>query len=226
MSVGFCVYPMKERVSADLIKEYENIPTSHISDSMNRLNGSTAQLTPYHKGRKLVGTAITVKTRPGDNLMIHKAIHIAQPGDVIVVDGGGNMTQALFGEIMMYTCKSKKIAGIIIDGCIRDVDAFRKDDFPIYAKGVTHKGPYKTGPGEVNVTVSVAGLIVNPGDLIVGDDDGIVSVSIQDAARTLEKAKEKIATEEKKIQSILAGEAVQTYISDDDLIAMGCTIYE
>lgn len=224
--MGFSVYPVKSGVSNELIEQYKSIPTSHISDNMNRLYGNSASLKPYHNGGKLIGSAITVRTRPGDNLMIHKAINMSKPGDVLVVDGGGDMTRALFGEIMMYTSQSRGIAGIIIDGCIRDVDAFKNGDFPIYAKGVTHKGPYKTGPGEVNVTVSVGDLIVNPGDLIVGDEDGVVSIPVDQAESILEGSLDKINKENEKIQSIVAGDITESYIDDETLIKMGCKFYD
>jgi regulator of RNase E activity RraA len=133
----------------------------------------------------MIGTALTVKTRAGDNLAIHAALKIARAGDIIVVDGGGDISQALIGEIILTHAESLGVAGFIIDGAIRDVAAIRASDLPCYARGVTHKGPYKFGPGALNVPVSIGGLVINPGDLIVGDEDGIVALAPAVAAQLL-----------------------------------------
>lgn len=176
--------PAPASVDAKLIAEYRGVATSIISDNMERLPGATGIL-PYHRGGQMVGTALTVKTRHGDNLAIHSALKVARRGDVIVVDGGGDVSQALIGEIIMTHAESIGLAGFVIDGAIRDVSAIRASDLPCFARGVTHKGPYKNGPGAINVPVSIGGLVVNPGDLVVGDDDGFVSLSPATAAQLL-----------------------------------------
>ncbi|MCD7109414.1 RraA family protein [Rhizobium sp. DKSPLA3] len=173
-----------QAVDPGLISEYRGVATSIISDNLSRLPGATGVL-PYHAGGPLIGTALTVKTRNGDNLAIHAALNIARRGDVIVVDGGGDVSQALIGEIILTHAESIGVAGFVIDGAIRDVSAIRASDLPCYARGVTHKGPYKNGPGSLNVPVSIGGLVVHPGDLIVGDDDGVVALSPQVAAALL-----------------------------------------
>lgn len=176
-------HPVIAQIAPELISEFRGVATSIISDNMARLPGATGIL-PYHKGGQLVGTALTVKTRNGDNLAIHAALKIARRGDVIVVDGGGDISQALIGEIILAHAESIGVAGFVLDGAIRDVAAIRASDLPCYARGITHKGPYKNGPGSLNVPVSIGGLVVHPGDLIVGDDDGIVALAPQ-AARDL-----------------------------------------
>lgn len=226
MSIGFSVRPLTKRAHPKLIEQFRKIVTPHISDSMNRIHGVSSKIIPHHKKGKLVGTALTVKTRPGDNLMIHKAINMTQPGDVLVIDGGGDMNQALFGEIMLRMCQARGVAGLVIDGCIRDIKAFREDTFPVFARGVTHKGPYKQGPGEVNVPVSIGGLIVNPGDIILGDEDGLVTIPQDEAEMILEKAIEKDTYEKERIQAILRGEITESFIDDDTLEKMGCIIYK
>ena len=135
-----------------------------------------ASLRPMHAGGVLAGPAFTVKTRPGDNLMLHKAIDIAEPGDVIVVDGGGDLTNSLIGEMMSAHAEQRGIAGMVIYGSIRDYDTIHAGKFPVFAAGVTHRGPYKDGPGEINVPIAIDGMVIEPGDLIVGDGDGIVCV--------------------------------------------------
>jgi RraA family protein len=174
-------FPLPVPVGAELLAQFRGVPTSIISDNMERLPGATGIL-PYHRSGQLIGTALTVKTRHGDNLAIHAALKVARRGDVIVVDGGGDISQALIGEIIMTHAESLGVAGFVIDGAIRDVAAIRASDLPCFARGVTHKGPYKNGPGAINVAVSIGGLVVNPGDLIVGDDDGIVAVAPEIAA--------------------------------------------
>lgn len=173
-----------EPVAQGLLSEFRGVATSIISDNMARLPGATGIL-PYHKGGQLIGTALTVKTRHGDNLAIHAALKVARRGDVIVVDGGGDISQALIGEIILTHAESIGVAGFVIDGAIRDVAAIRVSELPCYARGITHKGPYKNGPGSINVPVSIGGLVVHPGDLVVGDEDGIVALSPQTAETIL-----------------------------------------
>ena len=130
---------------ADIIEGFRNAPTSIISDNLSRLPGAVG-LRPYHRSGKLVGAAFTVRTRPGDNLAIHRALEMVGPGDVIVVDGGGDETRALVGEIMKNIAQWRKAEGYVIDGAIRDVAAFAADDFPCYARAVIHRGPTRTAP--------------------------------------------------------------------------------
>jgi RraA family protein len=150
----------------------------------------------------LLGSALTVRVRPGDNLMIHKALQLGQPGDVLVVDGGGALDRALFGDIMKNVAKMRGFAGIVIDGAIRDVAAYREDDFPCYARGVCHRGPYKDGPGEINVPVCIGGMVVNPGDIVVGDDDGVIFIRPSEAQAVAKAARGKFESEQKTFESI------------------------
>ena len=153
------------------------------------------------------GPAFTVKTRPGDNLMVHKALDLAEPGDVIVVDAGGDLTNAIIGEIMSTYANARGIAGIVIDGAIRDADEIRANDFPVYAAGVTHRGPYKDGPGEINVPVAIDGMVIEPGDLVLGDGDGILCVPYDATAAVLAAASEKQKVEAREIGAAANGRA-------------------
>ncbi|MFL9927612.1 RraA family protein [Herbaspirillum lusitanum] len=186
--------PSAPQASAAIIATLKDIPSALISDNMRRIVG-TAGLRPMHRGGVLVGTAVTVRVRRGDNLAIHRAFDFCRPGDVMVIDGGGDTSQALLGEIMSTYAEKIGIAGLVIDGAIRDIAAIREKDFPIFARGVTHKGPYKCGPGEINVPVSIDGLVINPGDIIVGDDDGLVAFPQSEAEYLIVKAKEQIQRE-------------------------------
>lgn len=171
--IGARQNPPAQPVDPAIIEAFRSAATAVISDNLHRLPGSVG-LRAFHRGAKLVGTALTVRVRAGDNLAIHQALNIAQPGDVIVVDGGGDTSRALIGEIMKAIAESRGAAGFVIDGAIRDAGAFAASDFPCYARAAIHRGPYKNGPGEINVPVSVGGWIVSPGDVVVGDEDGIV----------------------------------------------------
>jgi RraA family protein len=176
-----------------------------------------------HGGGVLAGPALTVKTRPGDNLMIHKALMIAAPGDVIVVDAGGDLTNSLFGEIMSTEAEVNGVAGLVLNGAIRDADAIRKGRLPIFAAGVTHRGPYKDGPGEINVPIALDGMVIEPGDLILGDDDGVLCVPFADTATVLEAARKKHADEERSIAAIKGGTRSKAWV-DQTLERLGCFI--
>jgi len=181
MTIGFRVLKRRRCVDQHLVELYRTIPVANVSDSMYRIAAGGSRLRPMHSGGQLSGPAVTVRTRPGDNLMVHMALDLAVEGDVIVVDAGGDLTNAIIGELMLAIAIQKKLGGIVINGAIRDSAAIRASSFPVYAAGVTHRGPYKNGPGEVNVPIAIDGMTIEPGDLIVGDDDGLLSVPIDEA---------------------------------------------
>ena len=220
-NIGFRILPAPKRPSAALLKQFKNVVVAHLSDSMNRLPGADG-LDPMHNGNHMVGVALTVRVCPGDNLMVHKAIDIAQPGDVIVVDAGGDLSQAIIGEIMSTLAAKRGCAGMVIDGAIRDSGALARAKFPVYARGVTHRGPYKNGPGEINVPVSIGGMVVNPGDIIVGDDDGVVAVGQDISAIVLAAAKAKAKEEDAMLNNIRKGKKVDRSWVDAALRAKGC----
>lgn len=197
--------PSANQLPKDLLRQYAGVPTSIISDNMERLPGASGLL-PMREGLHLVGTAVTVRTRPGDNAAIHAALLIARPGDVIVIDGDGDLSRALIGEVILAHAESRGVAGFVVDGVIRDVAAFRVSQTPCYARGVIHRGPYKNGPGEINVCVSIGGLIVNPGDLIVGDDDGVVAVPAALAAGLLPGIRAQEERERQKLEGFRSRE--------------------
>lgn len=187
-NLGFRIFTEFERPSRELIEGFMDLPVANLADNMGRISCVDSAIKPFNKG-KLLGCAFTVKAPAGDNLMFHKALDMAHEGDIIVVDGGGYMERSLCGEIMMRYSMMKKLGGFLLDGCIRDVEAARDLDFPVYARGVNPNGPYKNGPGEINVPVSIGGQVVFPGDIIVGDEDGVVIVRPEDAKELIEKTK-------------------------------------
>jgi len=200
-SPGFRILPRKETDRA-LVELFQGLPASIISDNLNRMTG-TWQLAPRHRpGVALLGPALTVRVREGDNLMIHKALQLGKPGDVLVVDGAGALERALFGDIMKNVAKMRGFAGIVIDGAIRDAAAYREDSWPCYARGVCHRGPYKDGPGEINVPVSISGMVVNPGDIVVGDDDGVVFITPAEAREVAAASRKKADAEAQTLDSV------------------------
>jgi RraA family protein len=199
--IGFRILPRRDTDRA-LVALFEGLPASIVSDNLSRMTG-TFGLAPYHRpGVHLLGTALTVRTRPGDNLMIHKALQLGRAGDVLVIDGGGAIDRALFGDIMKNVARMRGFAGIVIDGAIRDAAAYREDSFPCYARGVCHRGPYKDGPGEINVPVSVGGMVVMPGDIVLGDDDGVVVITPAEAKAVASASRKKAQSEADTLKSI------------------------
>jgi len=194
----------------DLIEAFRSAPTSIISDNLDRLPGAVG-LRPFHRSGRLVGPAFTIRTRPGDNLAIHRALELVGPGDVIVVDGGGDETRALVGEIMKTIAEYRGAAGYVIDGAIRDVASFAESDFPCFARAAIHRGPYKSGPGEINVPVAIGGSVIAPGDIVVGDEDGVVSFAQGVAPRLLDAVRAQIAREAATLVDIRAGRYQGSY---------------
>ena len=210
-------------VSLELARQFLQVPVANVSDCMSRMTAGCARLRPMHDGTAMAGPAFTIKTRPGDNLLIHKALKLAQPGDVIVVDAGGDLTNALIGEIMVGEAKLKGLGGIVINGAIRDSAVIRKDGFPVFAAGVTHRGPYKDGPGEINVPIAIDGMVIEPGDLVIGDDDGLLCVPYDRAEQLLAAARQKQEIEAVMVAEIADGTQDNAWI-DAALKRANCAI--
>jgi RraA family protein len=206
------ILDIPRRPDARLVAELAKMVTPHLSDSMERLYAAGPQLRPMHREGRLAGPAFTVKTAPGDNLLVHKALDMAKPGDVIVVDAGGYADQAIIGELMATRARQRGIAGLVIWGAIRDSAELGAGTYPVYACGVTHRGPYKDGPGEINVPISVGGMAVEPGDIIVGDADGVVAVPQALAERVLASAQSILAKETAAMQQMQDGSVDRSWV--------------
>lgn len=205
MKIGFAIHECKRRVSPETVQKFHGLPVANVSDVMARIYGAQADLQAMHDGSPMAGPAFTVKTRPGDNLMVHKALELAPGGSVIVVDAGGNKSNAIIGEIMVAYAKLKHLAGIVINGAIRDSAEIRKGNFPVFATGITHRGPYKDGPGEINVPICLGNMVIEPGDLVLGDSDGVLSVPYDAVEKVYEAAMSKQKAEERMLAEIEAG---------------------
>jgi len=203
-----------ERVPADVVGKAKAFPASILADVAGRRGTLGGRIQAIHKSMKVAGPAFTVEVRPGDNLMIHAALVLAKPGDVIVVDGKGDLSCALTGSLMAAHAKAAGIAGFVIDGAVRDTDECAAGDFPIFAAGTNPNGPVKAVAGRINWPVSIAGTAVNPGDLIVGDADGVVVLPRELAAAVVAGAQAKIDSETARVKDIREGRLVMDWVAD------------
>lgn len=205
--------PSAPQVDEKLIAALRELPLAAISDNMHRNTGSVG-LQPYHRPgpKTMAGTAVTARSRGGDNLTYLRALEFCRPGDVLVVDAGGDLANAVVGGILSFYAATIGLAGVIIDGAIRDVAEIRNRDFPVYARGVTHRGPYKDGPGEINVPISVGGLVVNPGDVVVGDQDGLLALPPEDVPDLITKARAVLVAEEATMLAMREGRWDRSFI--------------
>ena len=223
-NTGFCIYTKFNRPPCELVEAFADIPVANIGDCMNRTACLDSKLRPMNQAR-LLGTALTVKARPGDNLLTYKAIQLAQPGDVIVIAIQGETSNAIIGEIMITWAQSKGVAGFVVDGAIRDADVVKNMDIPVYAAGITPNGPYKEGPGEINIPIALHGMVVYPGDILVGDGDGVIAINPKEAANILKKAKAVVDKEAEIMKAIKSNNWDPSWI-DKMLEDKGCTVIE
>lgn len=223
--IGLRILQRARSVDLALARQFLDVPVANVSDCMSRMTAGGARLRPMHSGSRMAGPALTVKTRPGDNLMVHKALELAVPGDVIVVDAGGDLTNAIIGEIMVGDAVLRQLGGIVINGAIRDAAALRVGSFPVFAAGVTHRGPYKDGPGEINVPIAIDGMVIEPGDLVIGDDDGLLCVPYAEAANLLAAAQAKQEVEARMVAGIADGSYDRSWV-DATLKRLNCQMPE
>lgn len=223
MPIGFKIHRRARSVDPRAAAQFSGIPVANVSDSMSRMFGAPHALRPMHDGSPLNGAAFTVRTRSGDNLMVHKALDMAGRGDVVVVDAGGDLTNAIVGELMVAHAEQRGLAGIIIYGAIRDSASIARGRFPVYANGVTHRGPYKDGPGEINVPLSLGGLVIDPGDLVLGDADGVVCVPYDLVDAVLAGARAKQVAEDRQMSAIRDGSLNRAWV-DEALRQRGCEL--
>ena len=205
----------QRRVSPEAVDQYRDIPSAVIGDCMLRLQGTATAVRPMHAGGKvLAGPAYTVKTRPGDNLFVHKAIDLASPGDIIVVDGGGHLDNALVGEMMLTHAETRGLGGVVIHGAIRDFDHVSGHSFPVFAAGVSLRGPFQSGPGHINVPIAIAGMVIEPGDLVIGDGDGVVCVPYDDVEPLYDQCRKRLDGENAQRGRVRDGSVDRAWIDD------------
>jgi 4-hydroxy-4-methyl-2-oxoglutarate aldolase len=201
-----------DRVSPDLVRQAAEFQAAILADVNGRrgaLHGRIAALRPR---MKLAGPALTVEVRPGDNLMIHAAMALARPGDVLVVDGKGDQTAALMGTIMMTACKQLGVAGVVIDGAVRDSLEIDEMDFPVFSVGTNPNGPTKNVPGRIGHPVSCGGVTVRSGDLVLADADGVVVIERQSVEGLLPLARKKVEDESARVAAIREGNTAASWL--------------
>jgi len=204
-----------QRASRELIVEFEALSASIVSDAMNRTNAMRASIKPLIENVHIVGSAITVKCMVGNNIMTHQAIYVAEPGDVIVVDARGHIDTSVWGGIQTLACKTRGIISVVIDGSIRDVQEIRRLRYPLFCRGVVPAGPHKGWGDSINISIQCGGVPVNPGDIIIGDDDGVVVVPREEAEKVLKRARERIEMEKKWVEGIKQGKTTLELIGLD-----------
>ncbi len=202
--LGFRILPAPSRLPAALVSRFRGLASANLADAMGRNNFMDEEM-QSRSGLPLFGLAVTVYARPGDNLMVHKAMAVAEPGDILVINTGGNRNAAVFGGMMCEAAVSAKLGGIIVDGAIRDVSDITRLGFPAFSRTVCPGSCDKDGPGEINVPISCGGAVVSAGDIVVGDGDGIAVVPRGDAAAVIELVGQVIERERKRIAEIQAG---------------------
>jgi regulator of RNase E activity RraA len=212
-TLGFRVLPSPPRLDPALIERFRGLASSNVADAMGRFNFMDPEIRS-RSGFSLYGTAVTVVSRPGDNLMVHKAIQVAGPGEIVVVNTCGGTLTSVFGEMMCHTAAGKKLGGIVVDGAIRDIDGITRLRFPAFSRTVSPGGCDKDGPGEINVPISCGNTVVMPGDIIVGDEDGVAVVPRAAAEEVLTLVAALVAREEKRITEIKAGGLYKAEIDD------------
>jgi RraA family protein len=221
---GFRVRMNFERPPADVVAGLREFATPDISDLLNRLYAVNPEVRCLTGGeRPLCGPACTVKCFPGDNLMVHKSLDVAEPGDVVVVDAGGSTMNAVLGDLISTKAKHRGIAGFIVDGLVRDLPDILGLDFPVFARGTTPIGPLHRGPGEINFPICCGGVVVNPGDLTVADAAGVVVVPREIAADLLARLRAHRDANHEYLESVRKGVFSNAWV-DRALEAHGCPL--
>ena len=223
---GFRIVRSFKRPSAELVERFRGLAAANISDVQGRQNTLDARVKPiYTPIPPLCGPALTVKARTGDNLVAFKAIELAQPGDVIVISGGFDMNYSLWGGVMSAMAAQRGIGGVVTDGLVRDVAQTRNIGLPVFAIGLTPTGPTKEGVGQINTPISCGGVVINPGDIVVGDEDGVVVVRQEEAEAVLQRVRARIELEKSWFERIAAGELF-LMDSDEELRARGAEVLD
>ncbi|TFZ02679.1 RraA family protein [Ramlibacter henchirensis] len=202
-----------ERVSPELVRQASGFQAAILADVAGRRGAMHGRIAALRPRMKLAGPALTVDVRPGDNLMIHAAIALAKPGDVLVIDGKGDQTSALMGTIMMTACQQLGIAGVVIDGAVRDSLEIDEMDYPVFSVGTNPNGPTKNVPGRIGHPVSCGGITVRSGDLVLADADGIVVIERERVEGLLVQARKKVADETARIVQIKQGNTSASWLA-------------
>lgn len=216
MPAGNRIFLQRNLEAAGYLEAFRTLPAAVVADCMSRLPALAAGIRLMSAPQRPVmcGLAVTVKARSGDNLMLHKAMDMAGKDDVIVVSNEGDHSQALMGEVMTTWARQRGIEGLVLDGAIRDIEGIGKMDYHLYASAVTPGGPFKDGPGEINVPIACGNIHVSPGDIILGDHDGVIVIPHGDAAQILEAAQAYLIVDERNFALAKRGELERSWIDE------------
>lgn len=207
------VYTKIKRCDKKILAGLKKVPTTITSDVMGRGNMMHSSIKPLKSPVHVAGSAVTVECTEGNNLLVHQALYIAQPGDVLVIDGKGHTERSIWGGVQTFVAKQRRFAAVVVDGTVRDTGEIRKSGVPVFCKGATPAGPLKETSGNVNVPISCGGMKVNPGDIIIADDDGVVVVPLAQAKEVLKKSQERLKVEKKWMAGIKKGKSTLDVIN-------------
>lgn len=209
---GFRLITRFSRPDPGLVEGFRGAATGNVCDAMGRFGALDHRVKPIAVGMRFVGVATTVKVRPCDNLVIWKAIELAQPGDVLVLATGGYTQSATWGDITCRAARAKGVAAVVTDGAVRDLDGLLEVGLPVFAAAITPNSPFKDGPGELNVAVACGGVPINPGDILVGDGDGVVCVPRPEAESVLEELRKVQRSEVERMAQLERGELIPSWV--------------
>ena len=195
-----------KRADADVINTLGEQGVATIHEAQGRIGLLNPYMRPIYPTAKVAGSAVTVSCQPGDNLMIHAAVEVCQPGDVLVVVTTSKSTDGMFGDLLATSCQAHGIRGLIIDAGVRDVADLTTMNFPVWSKAISAQGTVKATPGSVNIDVVCAGAIIRPGDVVIGDIDGVVVVKREDAAEVAQLGQKRLEKEQQSRAKLQAGE--------------------
>jgi regulator of RNase E activity RraA len=224
-NIGFRIRTTIHRTDPEVVKAFEGLPIGNICDANGRLGAMHYLIKPLNPRWHFVGTAFTVRARPVDNLLLHKALELVQPGDVLVITNDSSTATSVFGDLVVSIAKAKGVAALVTDGVARDAAGILEVDLPVFVRGINANGPYKDGPGEINFPISCGGIPVHPGDVVAGDGDGVVVVRREDAPFVAENLQKIIEKERQTAERIAAGQYTPDWI-DKVLVEKGIQIIE
>jgi 4-hydroxy-4-methyl-2-oxoglutarate aldolase len=211
---GFRVHPPWRRPDTALLAAFGEASPAQIADAMSRMGAMDAGLKPVWKSPRIIGSALTVWCHTGDNLMVHKALSLAAPGDILVWNTQGNTVNSGFGELLATSAVKIGVRGVIVDGTVRDADAIEALRLPVYSRGLSPNSCNKDGPGEVGAIIACGGVAVRPGDVVVADCDGITVVPLDDAEEVARLALDQVQRERKRLAEIAKGVLVRPEIDE------------
>ncbi len=223
--IGFRVKTKIERAPKSLVDQFAKYPTGNIVDAMGRFGAMDPGVKPMGPGMKFAGSALTVRIRACDNLVIYRALELAQPGDVLVIATSNFQGAATWGDLTSMIATAKGMAGMVTDGMVRDVDGICQVGLPVFARGATPNSPFKDGQGEVNFTVTCGGTTVRPGDILVGDGDGVVVIPREDWDEVVKGVAKIVEKENQTVANIQAGRLIPDWVAKT-LAERGCTFVD